>query len=281
MNKKSAIATALLGVCVLCFCPLAWTQEPVLDELYGQGVHDYFAHRLSEARQSLTAAIDQGSKDPRCFYFRGLCSLRIGNQAEAEKDFRRGAALEVRGRDRIYPVGRSLQRIQGRGRMVLEKHRRDARVAARIEAMRMQRARYEEQMERDKADVVREPRRPAARPPLTADPGADPTDPFIMDEAVARPVPPKPAEVPAEPSTPPSESPAATSPAAPPAEDDPFDTPVVDDPFDTPATPAPAEDASPAPVDEDPFTPASPPPADDTPATPPPADEDPFDDPFN
>jgi hypothetical protein len=262
MNLKTKIAAiTVLGIAVaVCSNQPASAQAPVLDELYGQGVHYYFANRIPEARQSLTAAIDQGSKDPRCYYFRGLCSLRYGDTGGAEKDFHQGGTLEAKGRDRIYPVGRSLQRIQGRGRLVLERHRNGARIAARVAAIQAQQARYEE-MKRAEEAVIRDPNRKPTAPPRALPgpaPAADPTDPFAAEEAAPRPAPPIPPEtppvapVPAEASPTPAPVPApSTDPA--PADDDPFSAPATDDdPFSAPA-PALAPAADPPPAEDDPF----------------------------
>ena len=38
--------------------------------------------------------IDGGSKDPRTYYYRSLAHLRMGNTSAAERDMRKGAALE-------------------------------------------------------------------------------------------------------------------------------------------------------------------------------------------
>lgn len=265
MSRKPT-ACVLTGLVLYCFTlsPTAFGQGAVLDELYGQGVHSYFGGRYSEASEMFTNAIAQGSKDPRCYYFRGLCHIRLGHSSAAGVDFEKGADLEITGRDRIYPIGRSLQRIQGRDRLLLEKHRRQARIAAQIAARKEQQARFEE-LKRVEPDVVRDPNRaPAERPAeMTPPPPAGADDPFLADESEPSPAPPR--EAPADTPPPAAEAaPADPAPATPatPAESDPFGAEPSDDPFSTDA-----------PATDDPFAPS------DSPATPP-ANDDPFGDPF-
>ena len=66
----------------------------LLDELYGRGVHAYFARDYVQALRSLDTAASYGTRDPRAFYFRGLTLLRFGRTDEAEHAFRTGAGLE-------------------------------------------------------------------------------------------------------------------------------------------------------------------------------------------
>lgn len=295
MSRNVVLIVALLAIC---WNSNAAAQDSVLAELYGQGVHHFFANRHEEAHRFLTMAIEQKSQDPRVHYYRGLAHLRLGRPDEAKADFEKGAELETSNTDRIYPVSRSLQRVQGRDRLALEDHRRSARLAARIESMKVKQARYEE-LQRSEERVVRDPNQPA--PAATAEevigeapPASDPTDPFAGEEPAAEPAQPKPA--PSE--TPmPAETPAPGANPMPMPTDDPFggsgDTPAPanDDPFGGSDTPAPANDDpfggsdTPAPANDDPFggTPGNDDPfgGTDTPAETPGTD-DPFaDDPFN
>ena len=50
----------------------ARAQDGVLSQLYGNGVHAYFAGDFVKAHDLLSSAIAGGSRDPRCYYFRGL-----------------------------------------------------------------------------------------------------------------------------------------------------------------------------------------------------------------
>lgn len=107
----------------------AAAQESVLDEIYGRGVHRYFAHDYQAAMQNLTLAIENGSKDPRAHYFRGLAAAAMGNFAEADMNWQAGAALEVEG---AYGniIGKSLARVQGPARLQIERARQTARLQA-------------------------------------------------------------------------------------------------------------------------------------------------------
>src|SRR5688500_4313620 len=117
MNRSLVFGAVLLvGVLAGSAC----AQEAVLAELYGQGVHAYFARDLRTAHAVLTNAIEQGSRDPRCYYFRGLTYASLGRPDEAEADFKVGAKVETGSADRIYPVADSLQRVQGRTRLQIE-----------------------------------------------------------------------------------------------------------------------------------------------------------------
>ena len=108
----------------------ARAQYDVLGELYGMGYHAYFRSDLISAQNYLTMAIDEGSKDPRAYYYRGLTYLCMGDTELADNDFRIGAAFEVDGYGRL--IGRALDRIQGSHRMRIER----ARFAARLDAAR-------------------------------------------------------------------------------------------------------------------------------------------------
>ena len=61
----------------------AWAQDALLEDLYGRGVHAFFAQRIPDAFNALNAAIASGSRDPRAYYFRGLTLNRLGRPDEA------------------------------------------------------------------------------------------------------------------------------------------------------------------------------------------------------
>jgi hypothetical protein len=210
---------------------LAPAQEAVLNQMYGSGVHAYFAGDYNQALQDLTMAIEDGSKDPRVYYFRGLVELRLGMSEVADEDFARGAELEAKTADRFYPVSRSLERVQGYDRLALEKHRALARAAVYRAQQAQEKERYE-QFQRAEQEVLREPRRAEPLPAPAAQPAADPAAEAPAKPAAADPFADEPAE----------EAPAADDDAA--MEDDPFG--------EAPAEDEPAEDA-PAAEDDDPF----------------------------
>jgi hypothetical protein len=235
-------------------------QEGVLEELYGRGVHAFFAGNLGVAYDSLTATITNGSRDPRAYYFRGLVLNGMGRTDEACTDFLTGAQLEAVG-GVAYPVGRALERIQGPERILVETYRRNARVANYSTQSTRDRLRYEE-FRRNEAETLRGAPRiapPAAQPPGRPDAG----DPFSGPPATL------PAPAPGRAPVPMAPAPASPPPAAvpPPPAPDPFATPPAEAPV--PAAPRPAPPApAPAPP-ADPF--ATPPPAAPAPAAPAPA----------
>ena len=128
--------------------------DALLEQFYGNGVHAYNQRDYLGAHAALTAAIKGGTKDPRAFYFRGLTYLELGRFPEAQADFQTGAELEVADSADFFPVNRSLERIQGRSRQMLEQYRNVVHATAiqRKEAER--RARYEERAAAEQ-DVLR------------------------------------------------------------------------------------------------------------------------------
>jgi len=128
----------------LLLLPAKWlhAQDVVLEQLYGNGVIAYFSGNDAKAHKYLTAAIQDGSRDPRCYYFRGLADLRLGREEDAEIDFKKGAELESRDVNSVYDVPRSLERIQGEVRLKIERYRMQARLAAMERAQRIRKARY-------------------------------------------------------------------------------------------------------------------------------------------
>ena len=258
--------------------------DAVLNEFYGTGVHQFFAGNYAQAMVDLTAAIDGGSKDPRAYYFRALSELKIGQQAAAQADLSKGAALESADINQFYPVAKSLERIQGSSRLTLERYRALARAEAYQRQERRNTVRYE-QRRRAEGQVLRSPdfappptKASAVAPIVPAPPKPGPAvpadeDPFAEKEQPAAP----------ETATPAEEMPVEEAPAA----DAPADDPFGDPPAKEPAVEEAGEDAKdaapPAKAEDDPFgddkEPAKP--ADDAKGTeaPPaaePAEEDPF-----
>lgn len=104
-------------------------QSAVLAEMYGRGVHAYYAGDHVSAMRYLSLAIDNGIEDPRAFYFRGMVAKSSGRAYEAEADWQRGAELEATGRANPT-IGRALSRFQGADRLKLEEIRQNARLQA-------------------------------------------------------------------------------------------------------------------------------------------------------
>lgn len=124
--------------------PLAAQDDALLGQIYGNGVHAYFAQDYVKAYDDFKSAIDGNTKDPRCFYFRGLTLLKLGRPQDAEIDFQRGAKLESSADlARSYNVARSLERVQGSDRSTLEQHRMQARMAVLKKAEEERTTRYD------------------------------------------------------------------------------------------------------------------------------------------
>lgn len=216
----------------------SFAQFGELDELYGEGVHRYFANDLSGADQILSQVISSGSQDPRVYYFRGLVHECMGGGGEA--DFENGARLEAEGK-RVVDVGTSLTRVQGHVRTKIENARRDARIQVKQQQLMLEQARQHQ----NEASASSLPPAPASNAspfpvesipandtglaPLTpavpaapAAPLSDTSDPFGDDAAPAT------GETAPVPGGDPFGAPAGDAPAT--------ETPPVDDPFGAPAT---------------------------------------------
>ena len=197
-------AVLLAAGCLLLTAPDVHAQDAVLAEMYGNGVHSYFAQDYKEAFEELNTAIVSGLKDPRAFYFRGLTYEQLGRDAEAEMDFERGAELEAEdpNSERLN-IARSLERVQGSVRLELEKYRTKARMIALTREEEARRKRYE-QIQAAEPRVVREVEEPggvepagavepAAEGPFGAGPAPEPAEPVKSGDplnTMARRVPP-------------------------------------------------------------------------------------------
>ena len=147
----------------------AQNQSVILAETYGQGVHAYNGGRLSDAVEFFSLAIDNGSQDPRVYYYRGIVNYVSGRPEEAVKDWQAGASIEALGGPNPS-IGRSLARFQGNGRLKLEQIRRTARIKALAEANARSQQRYGEiQATAENMAIVkpapRVPSRPVTPPP--------------------------------------------------------------------------------------------------------------------
>ncbi len=224
----TSMARAVFGLALIAVLAAPTTsaaQDAVLTQLYGAGVHQYFSGNYNQAYSDLSAAVNAGSKDPRVFYFRALAAQRMGGDARA--DLMMGASLENDDVNGIYPVGKSLERVQGATRLSLERYRAAARAQNSQRQQQRDNARYE-QRKRAEAEVLRAPTPPP--PPL---PKADD-------------VPPPDAAAPADS----AEDPFAEKPEGDePADAEPKDDAAADE--DAPAEEMPAEDAD-APVEDAP-----------------------------
>jgi tetratricopeptide (TPR) repeat protein len=211
-----------------------------LGAAYGAGVHSFFAGDYDRSYEDLSSVIRAGSLDPRSRYFRGLAALRLGRIDEAEADFSEGAELEARGLG-AWPVGRSLERVQGIDRLRLERHRARARVAVMQESREAAARRYSE-IEDAQDDVLRRRRPVPAKRPDGGNVFEDAPTPAAPVERI-----PEPAAAPAEEQPAPAEAvepPAADGEPAAAAEAPAAEAPAAEaaDPFGA----APAAEAAPA-----------------------------------
>jgi Meckel syndrome type 1 protein len=275
-------------------------ENEILTQLYGTGVHAFYAGDYKTAHADFSSVIERGTKDPRAYYFRAMAYLKLGRPDEAKADMIEGAKLESADVDGAYNVGRALVRIQGRDRLALEKYRLEARLAAHERNRQADRQKYETVRSREKAVLRDRVNVPLDGGPATvAAPAENNGD--ITPATAEVPVD-QPAKTPAASANPFGDESAVEKPATAPAADDPFGTPVEqpaaapagDDPFgNAPAAEAPANDpfgnaapaagepemkqedapAADAPANDDPFGNA---PAADAPAAAVPANEDPF-----
>lgn len=152
----TAATVAIAATLLFCAAEACARDADSLAQQYGKGVHAYFAGDYAGTLLELTRAINSGSKDPRCHYFRALALVKLGQADRADSDMAQGAELEILDRDGYYPVNRSLERVQGRSRLVLEEHRRRARQAAVEREKEINRKRYEQLRQRE-VDVLRRP----------------------------------------------------------------------------------------------------------------------------
>lgn len=130
-------------------------------ELYGKGVHAYFAADYDQAVAWLSESIAKYDGDPRAYYFRGLALASQSGVEAGLADFNQGANVEINRTDRpVYNINGALQRVQGSLRLELEKVRAATRQAAIDRQKKQNRIRYEELKRRDEV-VLFKPNRPA------------------------------------------------------------------------------------------------------------------------
>jgi len=157
LNFLQWIVMAWLGISGLGISATAHAQQsPELKSLYGRGVHSFFSNQVSHAERQFTSVIDAGSTDPRVYYFRSMARLRMGLTEEAQSDMRIGASYEARRPGDRAAVSKSLQRLQGSGRLMLERFRREARLLRGEQRRTQARTRYQ-RLQRREADVLRQP----------------------------------------------------------------------------------------------------------------------------
>ncbi len=199
-------AMACLVACLVhlaCFAGPAVAEEATSaqatsTQALGNAVHAYNTGNFQEAFDHLTPAIDGNSEDPRVHFFRGLALMQLGKSEEAEKEFKAGARLEAGDAVGVYNVNRALERIQGKGRLTIEKLRREAKAEA-LKKREAAREARREQLQRNEERVIEKARPGAANPkdPLGEPPASE--SPAKKNEPMPEE---KPEEKPAEPTKP-------------------------------------------------------------------------------
>ncbi|XZE20580.1 hypothetical protein SH449x_000456 [Pirellulaceae bacterium SH449] len=143
---------ALAAIVTVSTSGLSMGQDPLM-ELYGKGVHTYFRGDHTTGANILTEAISAGLRDPRAFYYRGLCNMSVLGIDSAIADFEEGARLEMLNRSSV-DIGRSLERIQGHARAEIEKARSKAKLAARATILEQQKSRLEMMLQKGAGAVL-------------------------------------------------------------------------------------------------------------------------------
>jgi hypothetical protein len=247
------------GWMVLCGASLG-AQEAILGQMYGNGVHAYFAGDYVKAHQCMTSAIEGHTQDARCHYFRGLACLKLGRPQDADLDFQQGAKLECADLNRTYNVAKSLERVQGADRAAIEQYRVEARMLAMTRAEEQRKLRYEQTQKQEQQLLSDQAGRAPEKPSEPEAPKPPIDDPFNAGGPAVKP---PPGELPAaKPEETPEKLPAEAAKPETPAEKavpEPAAKavmkPAADDPFAAPAKPAaePAEKLEAKPAAEDPF----------------------------
>ncbi len=191
-HYRSIYLAAAMITCVAASQSKSQAQNAILSEMYGRGVHAYFAGNHNDSYQLLSSAIQGGMEDPRAYYFRGLAANASGRQYEAEADWQAGAELEAKGKSNAS-IGQALSRFQGYERMKLEEIRRKAKLDALIQANLRSDVRYGElgaQPREVSGAVPATGAAPTAKPPVTSPPtppAASEANPFADDLNMAEP----------------------------------------------------------------------------------------------
>ena len=154
MTRNLVVCAALAWAWLGYIATAGMAQDPILAQLYGSGVHEYFSGGYRQAIADLTQAIDGGTKDPRVYYFRALSWWRLGDNVAGPNRSGGGRKMESADVNQYYPVSKSLERVQGTGRLLLERYRVQARAEAYRREERRNLARYEAQRKAE-AEVLR------------------------------------------------------------------------------------------------------------------------------
>ena len=129
MSRHNFAACLIVGCTAAIPLPARAQTFATADTLYSNGVEAYFRGCSSEAESSFSTLMSVDPNDPRAFYFRALSLMRQGREDEARSDMEIGAQIEARNPHR-FDIGKTLQRVQGPTRLLLEQYRSRARATA-------------------------------------------------------------------------------------------------------------------------------------------------------
>ena len=183
-NILTTVALTLLSLGAM--ATPADAQNAILAEIYGRGVHAFYAGQHQQSYDLLSSAINGGSKDPRAYYFRGIVSTMLGRSYEAESDWRQGATIEAQGQS-DPAIGRSLSRFQGSARLKLEQIRQTARLQALTSAVTRSQIRSNQLQSQAPAAYDSAPKATPGAAAAVTPPPAPPADenPFAGDPSMA------------------------------------------------------------------------------------------------
>ena len=165
------IRTAMMVACVTLLYTSAGAAQVKanrLNERYSQGLHAYYSGELEAAHSAFSEVIKAGFQNPCCYYFRGMVSYQQGDKQSAQQDFQVGAAREANAIRQKFPISKSLERVQGGARVMIERARLQARLAVLQKRLTREKQRYEA-LVRNEAKVVRK----AAPEPGAAEPAIE------------------------------------------------------------------------------------------------------------
>ena len=129
MSRHNFAACLIAGCTAIAPLSARAQQFGAADTLYSSGVEAYFRGCSAEAESSFSSLMGVDPNDPRAYYFRALSLMRQGREDEARSDMQVGAQIEARSPHR-FDIGKTLERVQGPTRLLLEQYRSRARAAA-------------------------------------------------------------------------------------------------------------------------------------------------------
>jgi hypothetical protein len=129
MSRSTFAACLILG-CVSFGALIVRAQEfGTAETFYANGVQAYFRGCSAEAESLFSSLAGVDPDDPRALYFRALSLMQQGREDEACSDMEIGSQIEARFPTR-FDIGKTLERVQGRNRLLLEQYRSRARQTA-------------------------------------------------------------------------------------------------------------------------------------------------------